>query len=398
MQNQINMSTQTSITEISLDQLDSLLQENPDSIITPDNLAVGKEESNGQVDDEVTDSFENETQGLEDAPDDLFEQIENSEESDDQEDSQEVEDTDKSKDSETSDPSVTNVLTNTVQYLIQEGLWADIEGIEEMEITPEVYAELSAKQAQYAAQSMLSELIDETGDYGKAIISYIKQGGDPNEIIDLFKEQKTLDSIDTSTEDGKQIKIESYYKDVLNWKPDRIKRHLSRLIENDEIDEEFETIEEAYNTYYEEKLQEINSRAHEEERKRVEQQKAFISSIKGVLDEDPTLTNKEKNLIASSILDFKHKLNNGQKVNDFYIKFADIQANPKDYVDLVHFIMNKEAYLKKIQKKAETKANKEAFNFIKGNAALDKVKSPNIGIENGSKKTTTDFSSILKNK
>jgi hypothetical protein len=43
---------------------------------------------------------------------------------------------------------------------------------------------------------MFEELLDSTGVYGKAIIGHIKNGGNPDEIIDIFKEQKALQSLD----------------------------------------------------------------------------------------------------------------------------------------------------------------------------------------------------------
>lgn len=391
----------TNIVEISLEQLDQLFQENPETIPTADSLSVGKEESSENPQPPVQQNIPGH-QGILEAPEDLFEEaeVEGSETTSTVETTENTNSaTEQQASTESSNTdSVNEILTNTVDFLVKEGFWADFDGIEELgEVTPEIWAELSAKQAQIAATAMFDELLDETGDYGKAIITHIKRGGDPNEIIDIFKEQKNISSIDTSTEEGKSLKIESYYKDILGWKQDRIKRHINRLIENDEVDEEFETIDEAYQKHYSDKLQEAQERQQVAERDRIDKQKAFVNSIKGVLDESGNLTNKEKQIIASSILDFKHKLPNGQKVNDFYLKFAEVQTNPKEYVELVQFIMNKDAYLKRVQKQEETKANKKAFEFIKGNKAVSSSKGQNISITKPKpERTGTDFSFFTK--
>lgn len=392
------MSLETNIMEISLDQLDQIFQENPEAIPTADSLAVGTEEESTPTPPVDTSTG---IDSIEDAPEDIFDEKETEEE--DKEEGQEQEDTKEPEDDEDEDASdpntIKDVLTNTVDYLIKEGIWVDFEGREGLEVTPEVWADLSAKQAQHNASAMFNELVDETGDYGKAILSYVKNGGDPNQIIDLFKEQKSIEAIDTSSEEGKQAKIESYYTDVLNWKPDRVKRHVNRLVENNEIDEEFEIVEEAYGKHYQDKLNEIQEEQRQEEQRRIDKQKEFVNSIKSALDENANLTNKEKQIIASSILDFKHKLNNGQKVNDFYLRFAEVQSDPKEYVELVQFIMNKEDYLTRIRKQEETKANKKAFNFIKGNASVSKPSSQNVSINKSSKRTGTDFSFLInKNK
>lgn len=379
----------TQITELSLEQLDQLFDENPSPLPTADDLPAGVESEDTEPEPSLEPSINrNEGTGIEEAPEGLL---------DDENLSDEDGEVDEDSTETPENPEIKELLTNTVNYLVDKGLWVDFEGREDLEITQEVWAELSAKQAQFTASQMFNELLDQSGDYGKAIIEHVSRGGDPNEIIDIFKEQKSVQSIDTSTEEGKTLKIETYYKDVLGWKDSRVQKHLSRLIENDEVDEEFETVEESYNKYYNDKVQAAQEKTQEEERKRIEQQKAFVNSIKEVLDSDSSLSIPEKNIIASSILDLKHKLPNGQKVNDFYLKFAELQSNPKDYVELVQFIMDKEGYLGKIRKRESTKANKEAFNFIKGNRAVAKSTSQNVAIDtNSSKQKGTDFSFILK--
>ena len=245
---------------------------------------------------------------------------------------------------------------------------------------------------------MFNELIDNTGEYGKAIISYIKQGGDANEIIDIFKEQKSVDNLDVSTDSGKQAKIELYYKDVLKWSEERVGKHLKRIINNDELDEEFETIEDSYKEYYNKKLQDVQREQYSQKQKEIEVQRAFVNSIKDVLEGDDTLSNRERNIIASSILDFRNNVG-GRKVNDFYLKFAEIQANPKEYVDLVRYVMDKDTYINKLRQQVKTDVKAETYNFIKGNKSVSKPKAQNISIgDKNSNKKGTDFSFLIKNK
>ena len=86
-------------------------------------------------------------------------------------------------------------------------------------------------------------------------------------------------------------------------------------------------------------------------------------------------------------------------VNDFYIKFAEVQADPKRYVQLVRYIMNPEAFVKNIEKKKDSQAAAKQFDFIKGNTALTKHKNSNLNIKDrNSKVNGTDFSSALKNR
>lgn len=401
------MSFESQITQLSSEQLDKFFEQTPETTPTADTLAVAKEQNQATPE-------QGKGQGIEGIPfySETEEEIVESEKPEEivpetVEDNKKPETTDKTKDKiENEEPHEqiktvdNNILKNTVDYLVSSGKWVDFEGREDLEITEEVYADLVAKQDEYRVNSMFNELLDSTGDYGKAIITHIKQGGNPDEIIDLFKEQKQLTQIDTSTETGKQQLIEKYYSEVLNWKPEKVVKTVKRLITDNEIDSEFQDVKEMYDKHYQERLQEINETNKAKEQQEAQRQQAFVNNINSVLEEDKSLTQSDKALIAGSILDFRHKLPNGQKVNDFYIKFAEKQADPREYVDLVRFIMDKKGYLESIHRKEKTSTNKAAFNFIKGNAALNKTTTAQVEINDSRTNKTkgTDFSFALRKK
>lgn len=409
------MSFDAQVTQLSENDLDRLFEAAPTGTPTADTLAVGKQQTEEKIvidgangidsiptfDDSLLADEKDAEEVAEEKPEEKPEKVDKKAPVATEEEVEEEKSEEKEEEEEAVDAgAVTTVLKNTVDYLVNQGLWVDFEGRENLEITEEVYAELAAKQAQHTAYEIVNELIDSTGAYGKAIISHIKNGGNPDEIIDLFKEQKSIDSIDTSTEDGKQAKIEKYYSEVLGWKPQKVEKLVRRLIADGEIETEFADVEEQFNEYYNKKLEAI-----EEERKAVEfenkrKQEVFVNSIKEALDEDPSLNAREKQIIASSILDFRHNLGNGQKVNDFYVKFAEMQADPKKYIKLVRFVMDGDNYEKQIQVQEKSKAAKEIFSFIKGNQTINKTKNQTIEANENprkNKKQGTDFSLLVKN-
>lgn len=388
------------ITEISSTELDNLFSNTPDSTVNADNLIIGSQQKDNSSDiDEFDDSM---------FDDELIENLTDEQKAAKAEENAkkleaEVKDADKEKeeDKNLDNPEVQSILKNTVDFLIDKGLWSDFEGRENLEITQEVYADLAQRQSQHAAFEIVNELIDSTGGYGKAIINHIKAGGNPDEIIDLFKEQKSIEQIDSSTEAGKKLKIEKYYTDILGWKPEKVNKVIKRLVEDNEVDTEYADVDELYNKHYEEKLADTQEETEKIKTAQANKQAAFVSSIQTALNDDTDLSPQDKKLIASSILDFKHKLENGQKVNDFYIKFAEMQADPKKYIKLVRYVMDNENVVKQAQIKAETKAAKESWNFIKGNQTLSKTKASNIEINDSQSKNKksysgTDFSFAIK--
>lgn len=407
------------ITQLSTDQLDQLFDATPDSTPSADTLVVGKDTSKeGMIDPSTAPIAPNSSSDIpfyNPETDDQPDVIQDAEIVDDKaepktkapkkaaapKETAPVEGAAEQADPKAVDESnINNVLKNTVDYLVSSGKWVDFEGREDLEITQDSYAELAAKQSEYSAVSTFNELVDGTGEYGKAIFNHMKNGGNPDEIIDLFKEEKQISKIDTSTEEGKQTLIEKYYKDVLGWKPEKVDRTVKRLITDNIVDEEFADVKEMYDEHYKKRLNELDVQAKATERQNEERQVKFVSSIRAALDESEDLAPKEKEQIANSILQFKHKLQNGQKVNDFYLKFAEVQSDPKEYVDLIRFIMDKKKYVESISRKKETAANLKAYNFIKGNAAVAKPKSTELHINDNPGKTRsgTDFSFALKHK
>jgi hypothetical protein len=290
-----------------------------------------------------------------------------------------------------SKPEIKSVLSNTAKYLIEKGIWQDFEGSDTLEIDEETYAELAAKQTEEKVNSLFSELVDSTGDYGKAIITHIKEGGNPDEIIDIFKEQKQVQAIDTSTDEGKINIIGKYYSEILGWKPERVQKHLQRIIADEDIATEASEIEERYTEHYQEQLQQIENERTEQKTRMLERQKEFVTGIKNSLSETE-YSAKEKQLIESALLNVK-KTDKGP-ITDFNLKFAELQKDPKKLIDLVYYVMDQEGFKKRVNIKAETKVAEKTFSFIKGNSSTTKPVTSASGSNNS--KNKLDFSSLLK--
>lgn len=290
------------------------------------------------------------------------------------------------------------VLKNTVDYLVNKGLWKDFDGREDLDIDADTYAELAAKQEEAKIDDMFSELVDSTGAYGKAIISHIKNGGNPDEIIDIFKEQKQVQKVDVTDDNSAVSLIEKYYSEEVGWSKAKIDRYINGLkADEDGIQEEAKELQTKYDAIYEEQIQQVteNEKKQQTERKRIQQE--YMDTLSTTIDTFETFTDKEKRLVKDSVLKFNKKLDDGTAVNDFYLKFYEIQKNPKDYVELIHFVMDKKGYQEKFNKKAETKATDKAWNFVKGNGSVKKTGSQ-IAQRDNEKNSKIDFSGLFKNK
>jgi hypothetical protein len=293
------------------------------------------------------------------------------------------------------EPKVTNVLKNTIDFMISKGLWKDFEGREELEVDEDTYAKLASEQFQTKVDELVEEVFDSTGEYGKAIISHIREGGNPDEIIDIFKEQKQITTIDTSTDEGKLEIVGKYYTEILGWKPDRVAKHLKRIVEDKDLEVESSEIEDKYKEYYSEQLEAIETQRQQAKARQIENQKQFQTSINTTLTE-LNYSEKDKKKITSALLEAK-KLPNGVVTTDFNIKFSELQKDPKKLIKLVDFVLDEENFINKIKKTADTNAAAKAFSFIKGNATTSKTKGSSHEEIKQTQNNTLDFSQILKN-
>lgn len=287
---------------------------------------------------------------------------------------------------------VKEVLKNTVNFMIDKGLWKDIEDKDTLleDLDEDGYAELVAKQHEAIIQEKVAEEINSTGDYGKAIIDYARKGGNPDELIDLFKEQKEVQSIAIDEEDGQKTLVEKYYNEVFGWSKDKVKKYINTLIAADELKGEAEEVQEKYTEHYK---AEVAQRQQEQDRivaQERENQKKFVQTINTKLSERKDFTDKDRKLIQESIFRYDKALADGTKVNNFYLKFAEMQKNPDDYLDLVKFVMDKKGYDEKVKKAEQKTQTEKKWSFIKGNGAVDKT----TGSRHDERKSASDKSQL----
>lgn len=287
-----------------------------------------------------------------------------------------------------------SVLKNTVDFLIEKGYWKDFEDRDKLDIDDETYAQLAAQQEEAKVSELFEELVDSTGLYGKAIISHIKNGGNPDEIIDIFKEQKVIENIDVKDERGQLALIEKYYSEVVGWNKAKIDKHVAMWKgEEDGLANEAKEVQDKFDTLYSEQIKEIEEREDKNRLEREKVQDEYKKTLVSAIDTSEVYTDKEKRMIKDSVLKFNKKLPNGNPINDFYIKFYQIQNDPTQYADLVYWVMDRAGYDNKLKTKQETKIVEKTWNFIKGNAAVTK-QGGTIPQRETSKETKFSFSGL----
>lgn len=408
---------QTSISTISEDQLNALFGDEPTKTINENDIALGKSPAPKITTDDKAGAFSVKNTSSEIPFIDLDElegegegkKVKVAEGASEEEKAKaladataaELEKKDKkAKKEEKVEPASTAVLEtlrNTARFFIEKGKWKDFENREEILATldEEGYEDLALKQQEAILEESYKDKVDKTGDYGKAIFEYIENGGNPDEVIDIFKEQKVVEAIPIDTEDGQKDLIEKFYTEVYDWSLEKAKKYINTLISNDELESEAQEVDTKYKKFFEEEVANLQLQQKAVEQQKKEQQKQFAHTINTKLGERKDFSEKERKLIVDSIFKYDSALPDGTKVNKFYLKFAEMQKNPDDYLDLVSFVMNKQAYNDKVKIKEDNKKVEKKWSWIKSNSAVDKTKGGTYEDTNKTAKSNLDFSSIL---
>ncbi len=273
----------------------------------------------------------------------------------------------------------TSVLQNIAEYFIEEGVWDDFEERETFDFSDnKAVADLLVKQTEKKAYDYLGELVENTGPYGKAIINYVQNGGNPDDLIDIFKEEKEVKSADITTDEGKRAFIQDYYVNVANMKPERAKKVVEALELEGEIDNELNDVKGQYDQYYKVKTEQLSAKAELEAEQKQEQQTIFRNSIINEVTKRNDLTEKQRRQLAEAILVEDQELNDGSRTTKFYAALSQVQNNVSDYLEVVEFITDREGFKKRLMNDTKNKDRIQTFNFLKQNNATKKTGSSSV--------------------
>jgi hypothetical protein len=260
-----------------------------------------------------------------------------------------------------------------VDYLIDNKIWAEFEGREDVQWTDEVFAQVTEQQDQHRIQQAVAAELENTGYYGQSIMTYIRNGGNPEKLIDIFKTQQAIKEFDLTTDDGKKEQIRMYYSDVLNWDKARIDKHITRLEVDEELDEESKHIDSHYSKQVKQTVEQEQKLQAKRKKEADDAQATFTASVSDVMTKRKDLDDTEKKRLLAQYTQYKQV--EGGQVNQMYLNFQEVQSNPESFVLLLEFLDNPKKFIKKEQAKAVKEDNVKKLKFFQANSTDNKTKS-----------------------
>lgn len=254
------------------------------------------------------------------------------------------------------------------QMMVDAKVWGEVEVPENAEWNLDLIKEIQALQV----SSQYQDLLDKKGPYGKAIVEYEDNGGNPSDLIDLFREQRVIREFDVSTAEGQEEFLTSYYE-AQKYSPASIDRTIKALIDQgpEILEAEAKEKKGLWDEDYEAEIEATKKQQALVARQMAEHARNFDKVMNDAITADPNLTPKERRELAGYILDYSHKYGN-QNVNQFYVDAAEIQKDPAKYLELAKFMkgLKDGSYQKKIADTSKKEANAKTFLKVKNGAAL----------------------------
>jgi len=310
---------------------------------------------------------------------------------------------DKTKKSTPSDKSKTKTppvnYKATLDYLVEQGIWQDFEERESLEeITEEQYVAIMEQQDAVRIQNLFNEKIEKTGNIGKAIIQHIENGGNPQDIINLFRERRSIENLNLKDADDQEAAIRAYME-YMDEDDDDIEDFITTA--KDKGSEYFASLaEKRYKKLLDINASQVNSTIKEQEEYKNHQKalkQKFDETIRQTINKAEDFTATEKREIEKFLLQTPYKLENGTPVTGFYAKMLEIQKDPIKYIKLAKFVSDIDAYEKKISKKAEKETIKKTFNFINSSQSEKTTKTSLMPEEDNTRRNKNPFEIVFKN-
>jgi hypothetical protein len=301
-----------------------------------------------------------------------------------EEEEEEEEDKDKDKEEELDEETARVMLTNTYNHLVKTGIWKEVEGegFDPENISAEVYGQIAAQQASEAAHEAFDELMDRTGKY-RVILDHSLRNGNPDEIINLFKEEHQINALDPAVPIDQKEMIRKYYKDILEWENDDIETFINKAEADKELEKYSGIARKKYQKHIDTAINTKNTELKAREEKASQDKQLFVDTMSGAID-DLKLPREKADMLKRSLFVPAFKVSPQKTITAFQAQMLNIQQNPEEYLDLIRFVMDKKAYLERASVKKQNTQAQEQFK-IKLNGR-SKIKSENpIQRQNNSK-------------
>jgi len=255
-------------------------------------------------------------------------------------------------------------LRATADYLMEKGYWKEIENWENVDLTTEVYAQIAEQQAIEQAEDILSELMDRTGKYRKILEHAMSGHGSPDAILDLFQQERRLNATDPKNITDSETLIRNYYSTVVGWEDNDVESFIDKARTEKTLEKHSEFAKKKYQEFIDKQIQQQDSTRLKAEKQAKAQREQYEVGVKNAIAKFKFPAE------FSSVMEqfaFKPAIkvpDTNKVLTGYQARMLQIQSNPEEYVDLLHYLLDKEGYIKSRSTVKQNKQNEKTFESI----------------------------------
>lgn len=181
---------------------------------------------------------------------------------------------------------------------------------------------------------------------GTNIIQFLENGGDYSTFAELIKEQSVIQNFDIATDNGQKAVVKKYYTEVLEWNEAKVEKHIDRLFNDGDLEEEAIELKSKFDKYFAEEQETLIKQQQESQQK---QERALVQRKNsfGQALQETGLVQKDIVGMVDYVFSDAYQLPNGTKIPKLDYDILMLQKNPKELADLVQFLTDKDGFLKK---------------------------------------------------
>ena len=201
------------------------------------------------------------------------------------------------------------------------------------------------------------ETLRNTNQQVAKVFDILEEGGNVENLIELFKVQKSVVDIDITEEKGQKEIIEKYYTEIAKWDKAKLKKNLERWEANEELEEEAKFAQKEYQDFLAEKQQKEIEKEKKlaEQAKQIEQQK--INLYGNYLQKSGLKKEEITDSLKFAFQEYK-QLANGEKITRLEEAVLIAQTNPIKLRELELFLRDSDKYIQtKIAEQTTKKSN-----------------------------------------
>jgi len=282
------------------------------------------------------------------------------------------------------------------QKYVKKGLWVPVtdEDGNEVKIEDEsTFEKLMDWQVQNAAELALKEREQEFGEQYQILVNHLKNGGKIEDLSNIYEQEKNIDDIDVSNEEGAEEVIQSYYES-LGWDKQEIKDQIETLKDkgSDYFSSFAEKRKKDLKKYFDEEKQEIVARQEEYNKRIKDYQEKYNKDLKKLIHSQE-LPEREKKELEKFYYDFKNNIG-GKKSSDFHLKFEEVKQDPAKWLKLIQFIKDIDSFEKK--EKAAEKITASIFKKVRTGESIKDSETPEAA-EKKKPQAPTTFKRMFNN-